>query len=66
MEEIFMNYKDMLVNFYKDLGCDTDIAYNFYYDETNNYIKFRFKKDKELNIDNFLKKYRLGGVTLLK
>lgn len=61
-----MNYNDMLVNFYKEQGCNTDIIYNFYYDETNNYIKFQFKKDKELNINNFLKKYCLGGITLPK
>lgn len=60
-----MVYKNMIKEFYNEQGYDTDLCNNFYYDETNNFRKFKFK-ETGLNIDNFLQKYRLGGITLDK
>lgn len=56
---------DIIKNYYKELGKNIDIEHNFYYDETNNYRKFKFKENG-INIDNFLKEYRLGGITIEK
>lgn len=56
---------DVINEFYKKNGYNTNICNNFYYDETNNFRKFKFKENG-LNIDNFLQKYRLGGITLDK
>jgi hypothetical protein len=56
----------MVKEYYDEQGYDTDIVNNFYYDETNNFIKFQFRNNKMLNINNFLQKYRLGGITLDK
>lgn len=61
-----MGLKELLEEYYAEQGYDTNVINNFYYDETNNFIKFQFKDNKMLNIDNFLQKYRLGGITLDK
>ena len=61
-----MSLRALLEEYYAEQGYDTNVVNNFYYDETNNFIKFQFKDNKNLNIDNFLQKYRLGGITLAK
>ena len=61
-----MSLNVLLEEYYTEQGYDTNVVNNFYYDETNNFIKFQFKDNKKLNIDNFLQKYRLGGITLAK
>lgn len=61
-----MSPYELLKEYYAEQGYDTNIVNNFYYDETNNFIKFQFKDNKTLNTDNFLQKYRLGGITLDK
>lgn len=61
-----MSLSALLEEYYAEQGYDTNVVNNFYYDETNNFIKFQFKDNKNLNIDNFLQKYRLGGITLEK
>ncbi len=61
-----MSLSALLEKYYTEQGYDTNVTNNFYYDETNNFIKFQFKNNKNLNIDNFLQKYRLGGITLEK
>lgn len=60
-----MSPYELLKEYYAEQGYDTNIVNNFYYDETNNFIKFQFKDNKTLNTDNFLQKYRLGGITLV-
>ena len=61
-----MSISALLEEYYTEQGYDTNVINNFYYDETNNFIKFQFKDNKNLNINNFLQKYRLGGITLAK
>ncbi len=59
-----MSLSELFEEYYTEQGYDTNVVNNFYYDETNNFIKFQFKDNKILNIDNFLQKYTLGGVSL--
>lgn len=57
---------DLIRKYYKKQGYNIDEKYNFFYDETNNNIKYQFKNDKIPNLDDFIKKYRLGGIVLKK
>lgn len=45
-ELIIMSLRALLEEYYAEQGYDTNVVNNFYYDETNNFIKFQFKDNK--------------------
>ena len=45
---------DLIRKYYKKQGYNIDEKYNFFYDETNNNIKYQFKNDKIPNLDDFI------------
>ena len=55
---------ELIMHSYIEQGYDVSGNYLFFYDETNNNIKFQFKNGKIPNIDDFVKKYRIAGIVL--
>lgn len=41
-----MSLSELFEEYYTEQGYDTNVVNNFYYDETNSFIKFQFKDNK--------------------